>query len=201
MFVVAWAYHTFLRDRGDGISLGGFLRQLLGLLAVIAAIWVATVAPVLGLSAKQKQNGTSLAERQLATEAGLRAITERPLGGRATEAQGGINLISDIAVGGVPFVLLICAALLLPMAFHEARGRYSNAAIVVVLLTLLLSQPPKDSTWAFALVALVASLRKPDMEPLVPAPGRPGWSPAPPALEPVASPNGAPTTGGSRERT
>lgn len=178
VFVVALAYHAFLRDNGDGIRLGGYLRQLFGLCAVAAAVWVATAAPVLGLSAKQTQNETSLDERQQATVAGLRALTEHPLGGHQTETQGGINLISDIAVSGLPFVLLICAALLLPMSVRGALGRYSSAPIVIVFLTLLLAQPPKDSTWAYAVVVLAAMLRKPDLEPWVTA-----FAPDPPPTD------------------
>jgi hypothetical protein len=133
VFVVAWAYHVFLRDRGTGISVGAFLRQLSGVVI-------------------------SLDERQLATEAGLRALFESPLGGTPTEVQGGINLISDIAVSGLPFVLLVCGALLLPALRRRGHGGSGNAVIVIVFLTMLTSQPAKDSTWAFALVALAASL-------------------------------------------
>ena len=168
VFVVAWAYHLFLRDRGTGITVGGFARQILGLAATAGAVWLAVTAPVLGLSAKTTLNATSLDERQLATEAGLRALFASPLGGSPTEVQGGINLISDIAVSGLPFVLLICAGLLLPMAFNRGPVRFSNAVILIVFLTFLTSQPAKDSTWAFAVVALAVSLREPDMEPLVP---------------------------------
>jgi hypothetical protein len=161
VFVVAWAYHVFLRDRGTGISVAAFLRQLSGILATILAIWLAVTAPVLGLAAKTTQNVTSLDERQLATEAGVRALLTSPLGGTATEVQGGINLISDIAVSGLPFVLLVCGALLLPALGMRGHGRMGNAVIVIVFLTMLTSQPAKDSTWAFALVAIAASLRAP----------------------------------------
>lgn len=173
VFVVAWAYHLFLRDRGTGISVGGFLRQILGLAATAGAVWLAVTAPVLGLSAKTTLNATSLDERQLATEAGLRALVTSPLGGPPTEVQGGINLIADIAVSGLPFVLLVCAALLLPVVAHRGPVRFSNAVVVVVFLTFLTSQPAKDSTWAFAVVALAVSLRMPDMESLVPTVSHP----------------------------
>jgi hypothetical protein len=158
VFVVAWAYHVFLRDRGTGISVGAFLRQLSGVVATLLAVWLAVTAPVLGLAAKTTQNAISLDERQLATEAGLRALSESPLGGTPTEVQGGINLISDIAVSGLPFVLLVCGALLLPALRRRGHGGSGNAVIVIVFLTMLTSQPAKDSTWAFALVALAASL-------------------------------------------
>lgn len=159
VFVVAWAYHHFLRDRGTGISVAGFARQVSGIAAVALAAWLAVAAPVLGLAAKTTLNATSLDERQLATEAGLRALFTSPLGGTATEVQGGINLVADIAVSGLPFVLLVCAALLIPVAGRRMRGGYSNVVIVIVFLTMLTSQPAKDSTWAFALVAIAASLR------------------------------------------
>jgi hypothetical protein len=168
VFVVAWTYHSFLRDRGTGISLGGFLRQVLGLASLAGAVWLAIAAPVLGLAAKETQNVVSLDERQVATEAGLHALTTEPLGGPPTVAQAGINLISDIAVSGLPFVVLVTLALLLPPALHRGPARFSNAVVACVFLTLLLSQPPKDSTWAYAVVALAVALRGADMEPLVP---------------------------------
>ena len=108
------ALDLFLRPRG-GIGLAGFARQLGGLVAMGLAGWVAFYAPVLGLAAKQTSNETSLDERSDATAAGLRAITERPWGGHGTEKQAGINLISDVAVNGLPFVLLVTAALLVPL--------------------------------------------------------------------------------------
>jgi hypothetical protein len=165
VFVVAWAYHHFLRDRGTGISVAGFLRQVSGIAAVLVAAWLAVAAPVLGLAAKTTQNATSLDERQLATEAGLRALFSTPLGGTATEVQGGINLVSDIAVGGLPFVLLVCAALLLPLSRRRGTGGHANVVVVIVFLTMLTSQPAKDSTWAFALVAIAASLAAPAVAP------------------------------------
>ena len=77
--------------------------------AIGGAAWVALYAPVLGLAAKQTSNETSLDERADATAAGLRALTTTPLGGQGTEKQAGINLISDVAVNGLPFVLLVGA--------------------------------------------------------------------------------------------
>lgn len=172
VFVVAWTYHSFLRDRGTGITIGGYLRHLLGIAALVGAVWLAVAAPVLGLAAKSTQNAISLDERQVATELGLEALTSSPLGGQSNVAQAGINLISDIAVSGLPFVLLVAAALLVPLCLHDGRARYSSAAVLAVFLTMLLSQPAKDSTWAFAVAALAISLRQPDMEPLVPTPAR-----------------------------
>ncbi|MEJ2866536.1 hypothetical protein WCD74_02080 [Actinomycetospora sp. OC33-EN08] len=156
VFVVVLAIDVFLRPRG-GIGLGGFLRQIAGLGAGLGAAWVALYAPVFGLQAKQTSNEASLDERSDATEEGLRAITQRPFGGQGNEKQAGINLISDIAVNGLPFVLLVTAALLLPLLFvrrpGSARGRAAPIALVV-FATLLVSQPAAASTWVFVLVAL-----------------------------------------------
>jgi hypothetical protein len=152
VFIVVLAYDAFLRPRG-GIRLTGFLRQIGGVVAMGLAAWLAVDAPVLGLSAKKTGNETSLDERQDATDAGLRAFTHSPLGGIGTEKQAGINLISDIAVNGLPFVLLVSAALLVPVLVAGRGGRGGSVALTV-FLTLLLSQPAAASTWAFLLVAL-----------------------------------------------
>ncbi|WP_344420756.1 hypothetical protein [Pseudonocardia ailaonensis] len=181
VFLVVWAYHRFLRARG-GISLRNYLRQLGGLAVVGLAAWAALEAPVFGVATKSTQNATSLGERQLATEAGIRALTETPLGAPPTEAQSGINLISDISVDGLPFVLLITAALLVPVVvMWRHRGAYGDAPIYVVFLTLLLSQPPLDSTWAFGMVLLVWELRRAD-----PAPPERPLLPVPPIRRPAA---------------
>ena len=80
------------------------------------------------------------------------------MGGVPTEEQAGVNLISDIAVDGLPFVLLATGALLLPMALQRSRG-HGNAIPFVVFLTLLLSQPAPASTWAFGIVLLAYALQ------------------------------------------
>ncbi|WP_286056169.1 hypothetical protein [Actinomycetospora termitidis] len=158
VFVVVLAIDVFLRPRG-GIGLGGFLRQIAGLGAGLGAAWVALYAPVFGLQAKQTSNEASLDERSDATEEGLRAITQKPFGGQGNEKQAGINLISDIAVNGLPFVLLVTAALLVPLLFlrrdpaSSTRGR-AAPVVFVVFATLLASQPAAASTWVFVLVAL-----------------------------------------------
>lgn len=163
VFVVTWAYHRFLRDRG-GVSMVNYLRQVGGTVAVLLAAWLAVAAPVLGLSAKSTQNATSIDDRQDATDAGLRALFDNPWGGLPSEAQGGINLISDVAVSGLPFVVLICLGLLMAST-RTVPTRHSNAVVLIVFATLLLSQPAKDSTWAFAMVVLACTLRRPDAEP------------------------------------
>ena len=158
VFVVVVALELFLRPRG-GIGLVPFLRQIGGLGAMAGAAWIALYAPVFGLQAKQTTNEASLDERSDATEAGIRAITDKPWGGQGTEKQAGVNLISDIAVNGLPFVLLVTLALLVPLLFlrrppgSTLRGRAAPVAFVV-FATLLLSQPAAASSWVFVLVAL-----------------------------------------------
>jgi hypothetical protein len=160
VFVVVLALDVFLRPRG-GIALSGFLRQIGGLAAMAAAAWLALYAPVLGLNAKESSNEASLAERQDATDAGLRALTESPLGGLGTEKQAGINLVSDIAVNGLPFVLLASLAILVPAFVAPGRGAAPVGRAIpvalVVFATLLLSQPAAASTWAFGLVAVACA--------------------------------------------
>lgn len=160
VFVVVLALDVFLRPRG-GIGLGGFLRQIGGLAAMGGAAWLALYAPVLGLNAKQSSNEASLAERQDATDAGIRALTESPLGGLGSEKQAGINLVSDIAVNGLPFVLLVSVAVLVPAFVAPGRGAVPVGRAIpvalIVFLTLLLSQPAAASTWAFGLVAVACA--------------------------------------------
>jgi hypothetical protein len=160
VFVVTWAYSRFLRDRG-GITMVNYLRQVGGVGATVVALWLAVTAPVLGLSAKSTQNATSLDERRAATEAGIKAFFDSPLGGDIHLVQGGINLISDIAVSGLPFVVLVCVGLLLT-TIGSGGTRGGSAVTAVVFLTLLTSQPPRDSTWAFGVVILAATLHRSD---------------------------------------
>lgn len=155
-FVVALAYDRFLRGRGDGITMAGYLRHIGGLVMVPLALWLATAAPVLGFSAKSSQNAVSLDERSMMTENGLRALRENPVGSPA--AIGGVNLVSDIAVSGLPFVLLVCLGLLLSTARISGGGPAAGPVVVTTLATMLLSQPARDSPWAFALVLLAAGI-------------------------------------------
>ena len=172
---------------------------------MVGAGWLAVDAPVLGLNAKQSSNEASLAERQDATDAGVRALTESPLGGLGTEKQAGINLISDVAVNGLPFVVLVTLAILVPPLIAPAHGSQPAGRAVpvalVVFLTLLLSQPAAASTWAFGLVAVACAAEglthAERAEPGAPALARwhRWWAGRPPRSTPVgtAAPDPAPT--------
>lgn len=177
VFVVTWAYHRFLRDRG-GISMTNYLRQVGGIAMMGVAAWVAVAAPVFGLAAKSTQNAASLDERSAATDAGVELLFSDPWGGHYEIVQGGINLVSDVAVSGLPFVILVILGLLLTVT-SSGKTQNSNAVALVVLLTLLSSQPPKDSTWAYGLVVLACALRRPDGGPPSPI------EVAPPARTPI----------------
>lgn len=205
VFVVVWAWDRTLRPRG-GITLANYSRQVFGLAALPVALWLASDAPILGLSAKKSQNGQSLTEREDATAAGWRALFEHPWGGRGSEAQSGVNLVSDISVDGLVFVLLVTGALLLPILVQRRIAKGTCVALVV-FLTMLLSQPPFSSAWAYCLVAVAlgcddltaTDLRRAGVRPARHrrprrrAPGRPPGT-APTVLPPTAN-RGAPTPG------
>ena len=177
VFVVVLAVDVFLRPRGP-IGLRGMVRQLAGLAAIGGAMWLAVAAPVLGLSAKQSSNEASVQERSDATAAGLRALLSgHPWGGLGTETQAGVNLVSDIAVSGIVFVVLVAATLLVPPLLAGRTGPHRGAAVaLVVFLTLLTSQPAAASTWAFLVVAVALAcdaLTETERE----APGSPALAP------------------------
>lgn len=148
--IVAWIMRR--PSRGDAftnyIALVGKLSCLAG------AIWIAFFAPVLGLGAKDEMNAVSLNDRTTATQAGLDALVTSPLGGVGTGLQESINLIASIAPFGVPFGLLVIAALFLPRLGHPSK-HMTTAPIALIFITLLLSQPAGDSTFVFILAGLV----------------------------------------------
>jgi hypothetical protein len=150
VFVVVLAFEWFLRTRQTTNLLADYLRRLVGVSLLAGAAWLAINAPVLGLAAKGEINEISLSERSAATAAGWDALWNAPLGGEATGQLSGINLIAAIASSGLPFVICVVAALLMPRVSHQARS-LTSAPIMVLLLTLATAQPAKDSTWVFVL--------------------------------------------------
>ena len=140
VFVVVVALDVFLRRAAD--SAPGMVRQLGGLAAMGVAGWVAFDAPVPGLAAKQTSNETPLDERS--TRRPPRSARRRCILGAGGHREAGrINLISDVAVNGLPFVLLVTAALLVPILLLRrptgVRARAAPVAIVVSATLLLLS--------------------------------------------------------------
>jgi hypothetical protein len=157
VFVVVLAFEGFLRTRRASSLLADYMRRLLGLSLLTGAAWLAVNAPVLGLAAKGQINEISLSERSAATAAGWDALWRAPLGGEATVRLSEINLIAAIASAGLPFVICVVAALLLPRVSHQARS-LTSAPITVLLLTLATAQPAKDSTWVFVLAVTAYAL-------------------------------------------
>jgi hypothetical protein len=147
---VAWIARSALQ-KNPALHYFGLLFKLafLG-----AALWVAIYAPVVGFADKASYNAVSLDQRTQATNAGIAALTEHPLGGVFGGQQEAINLVAAIAPFGIPFALIVVAALLLPRIGHPAK-HLTTAPIFVVFVTLLLSQPAGDSTFVFLLVPLV----------------------------------------------
>jgi hypothetical protein len=159
VFVVVWTYHVFLRRKPDNSGARDFVRRVGGVALLGGAGWVAVVAPVFGLSAKATQNQYSLHAREVATQAGVDALLYSPFWGlRPPVHQLGINLISDIEPSGLPAVLLVTMALLLPAAL-QGPARQGHAVVLTVFLTLLTSQPPGGSTWVYVLAVLGYGMR------------------------------------------
>jgi hypothetical protein len=152
---VAWIARSALQ-KNPALHYFGLLFKLafLG-----AALWVAIYAPVVGFADKASYNAVSLDQRTQATNAGIAALTEHPLGGVFGGQQEAINLVAAIAPFGIPFALIVVAALLLPRIGHPAK-HLTTAPIFVVFVTLLLSQPAGDSTFVFLLVPLVYGVAK-----------------------------------------
>ncbi|MEC5151150.1 hypothetical protein [Cryobacterium sp. GrIS_2_6] len=154
--VVAW-----IVSRRAKTALGGYIRLAFSAALLGFSLWLAIVAPVLGLSAKASLNIVSLDERTAATLDGLHALLTSPFsGGIQSSNIGAVNLIAAIASFGVPFSFAIALAILSPLI-----GRWQLLAPIatVIFITLIASQPALDSTAVFMLVALaVAQFRTPD---------------------------------------
>lgn len=168
IFVVVAAFDLFLRPRpGAGLA-QGYLRQLFGIVVFGLAIWLAVTAPVVGLDAKSTQNAASLSERNAATLDGFRAVQQLSLGEESDSRIPGVNLIAAVAETGWPYSLLIALAILLPLIALPTRREV--APVAVIFLTLLLAQPPGESTTVFVLVLACCSVVS------IPAPPAPTFS-------------------------
>lgn len=162
VFAIVATFELFLRRRQASSLLADYLRRLTGLAVMAVALWVAVYAPVLGLEAKGARDQYSVHDRQAATEAGWAALQTNPwgTGGSATQVVGGVNLVAAIAAVGLPFVLCVLAALLMPRRTHWAR-HLSSAPVAILVLTLATSQPPRDSTWVFVCALIAYAVTQP----------------------------------------
>jgi hypothetical protein len=160
VFAVVLTFELFLRRREVSSLLADYVRRLVGLAFLAGAVWLAVYAPVFGLEAKGARDQYSVNDRLAATSAGWTALQSSPLGGNATQVVGGVNLIAAIASVGLPFVLCVLAALLLPRLSHRAP-HLTSAPIAVLVLTLATSQPPQDSTWVFVCALMAYAVTQP----------------------------------------
>lgn len=155
VFVVVLALSWLSRKSKTKDAAIGCMGLAIKVALVAVAAYVAVVAPVFGLSSKGEMNSVSLDERSNAMKRGVDAVSDSPLGG-VHGVQEAINLVAALAPNGVPYVLIISSAVLLPLLARKYRPVF--APVMLVFLTLLLSQPPGDSTFAYILVVLAYSL-------------------------------------------
>lgn len=149
VFVVVLATSLIFRRSPRDTLWSGFARVTVGLMAVVAAVWVAQHAPLLGVEAKTSLNEQSLEERNLVTMDGVRALLESPLFGVPTSARiAGVNLVAAIASAGLPYVAAITLSLGLPALMR--RSREAATPLLVLLGTLAVAQPAQDSVLVFA---------------------------------------------------
>ncbi|GAB2832643.1 SGNH/GDSL hydrolase family protein [Microbacterium insulae] len=157
VFVVVAAVELIVRPRNGAGLVWAYLRQVAGVALLVLAVWLAVAAPVVGLEAKATQNAASLSERNAATLDGLRALQSLSLGEESDSRIPGVNLVAAVAETGWPYSLLIALAVLLPLAV-TAQWRRAAAPVAVIFLTLLLAQPPGESTLVFVLVILACAI-------------------------------------------
>lgn len=160
-FVVVVMIAWMARKPKGGDAFTHLIAFVLKLAALAGAAWLAIFAPVFGFASKGDLNETSLMDRSNATEEGLKALSNAPFGGVHTGLQGGINLIASLAPFGIPFFLAVCAALFLPRIGHPNNAA-ATAPVLLIFITLLLSQPAADSTWVFILTGLAYTSALPD---------------------------------------
>lgn len=154
VFVVALAYEVFIKRRDGLHPLTNFLVRMMGVVFAACATWFAFNAPVLGINAKEEMNAASLDERSRVTQYGLDALSHFSLGGSVTYPNSSLNLIAAIAPNGWPYPVLVLASLLLARVAYPGVEK-TTAAIGVVTLTLLFSQPTGASSAVFIVVVAI----------------------------------------------
>lgn len=159
-FVVALMVAWIVRKSKTKDMSVHFFGLLFKLAALGGGLWLAVYAPVFGFAVKGTMNAISLEDRSNATQAGLDTLADSPLLGSG-EGQA-INLIASIAPFGVILPLTVVAALLLPRLGHPDK-RLTTAPILLLLITLLLSQPAGDSTFIYVMAGLIYACCLPDM--------------------------------------
>lgn len=166
-FVVAIVVAWMTKKPKTGDQASHFFGMLFKLAVLGFAGWLAIAAPVFGLMAKGDVNAASLDDRTQATNAGIAAVIDNPFGGVHAANSEAINLVAALAPFGIPYFLIVIAALVLPRFRHAAKG-VTTAPILLILITLLLSQPAGDSTFVFILVGLIYTCALPEMSEILP---------------------------------
>ena len=157
VFVVMVSYDLLIKPRAHRDAFLMVLRQAFGLALLGFAVWLAVAAPVFGLAAKATQNLVSLTERNAATSRGLAALAQFSLGGAEHGSNAAINLIASIAPFGWPFALLVVLVVIFPR-INSPDAAATTAPIGIILLTLVLAQPPIDSIGVYLLVITTYAL-------------------------------------------
>lgn len=153
VFIVVAAFTLFFTGKPNSSIATVYIKWTLGIMALLAAVWVALYAPQFGLAAKSDLNNASLEGRNLATSEGVRALAELSLGERSTTYAPNVNLVAGASEGGWPFFVLGLCALLLPLAFTSNRS-VALPPMLVVFLTIFLAQPLVGSHAVYVLVIL-----------------------------------------------
>jgi hypothetical protein len=136
---------TYVIMRAHGRK--AMLRQLVGILAFGGAIWLATAAPVVGLSTKQVVNSASVNVRTTSTLAGLNSLIVSPFGSGSSSPNAGINAISDATFIGIPGLLFALLAYGRPIRLSRERILTLSTALPLILASLI-TEPVLDAgTW------------------------------------------------------
>jgi hypothetical protein len=146
--IAAWGITFFLKRP----SFGRFVA-VLAFLSVGAA--AALYTPIIGLSDKFETHATSITDRTIATERGLDAFAENPLGdglARSREENDGITLLAGIgSIGLLGFLLQV-------MVLSGFRLQFSRNELLrigccaPILVTALFSQPIYGAAMMYVLV-------------------------------------------------
>lgn len=145
VFLPVWAYDRFWKRARP-------IARLLAIPAAAATIWATYNAPVFGLRDKFLEDPYSVADRQLATEAGWSTLWNSPLTGAEVQIAEfpAVNLIASVAAFGLPFAVACALAL-----WRPSRTRPGGSTVALaVFLTLLTTQPARDSLWVFVLAIM-----------------------------------------------
>lgn len=134
------------------------LAQYFGAFALAAAAYLAVIAPVVGVAAKQDINSASISDRYTNSLVGLNSLVTQPLGASAASdgRNVGINALSAIFFVGVPGIALVCFAYLRP-AIAAGLGAKALISVMPIFITSLVAQPILDAEGAWTLV-LASSL-------------------------------------------